>query len=270
MLSERVREILSNERLTHEEFAQAVGMNFLRARNIVSGRVQKLKPEEVRAIRERFKINPDWIEHGKGKRELPVGQGALKQGLAAIAGATREARGLGLDAKEERDLEQLLFAVKTGNRDQFMAMRQSLQLQNDMIYVPRHDVAASAGYGALVDSETLVDFVQFKRDFVTRVLGCDPDHVLVAQVKGDSMQPTLNEPDLVLLDTRKNTPKVEGVYFILRGDVLLVKRLRYKLKGDSVDVISDNHIKYPPETLTRHEMNELTIVGRVVWHAAKF
>jgi phage repressor protein C with HTH and peptisase S24 domain len=74
----------------------------------------------------------------------------------------------------------------------------------------------------------------------------------------------------VLLDTRKNTPKVEGVYFILRGDVLLVKRLRYKLKGDSVDVISDNYIKYPPETLTRHEMNELTIVGRVVWHASKF
>lgn len=50
--------------------------------------------------------------------------------------------------------------------------------------------------------------------------------------------------------------------------ILLVKRLRFKING-AVDVISDNQ-RYGTETLTSKEAEQLTVLGRVVWHGSKF
>jgi phage repressor protein C with HTH and peptisase S24 domain len=99
-------------------------------------------------------------------------------------------------------------------------------------------------------------------------LDCKPDSVCLVQVRGDSMKPTFNETDLLLLDMRTTSSRSEGVYVIQLKGALLVKRLRFKLSG-VVDVISDN-VKYGIESLTSDEVDRLTIIGRVVWHGAKF
>lgn len=136
------------------------------------------------------------------------------------------------------------------------------------VMVPRHDVRASAGAGSVIHDESIVDHLVFKRQWLTQSLGCAPEQVCVIQVRGDSMTPTINDADLLLLDMRIATQRAEGVYVIQLHGSLLVKRLRFKING-TVDVISDNQ-RYGTETLTSKEADQLTVLGRVVWHGCKF
>lgn len=138
----------------------------------------------------------------------------------------------------------------------------------DFVFVPRYDVRASAGNGSVIHDESIVDHLAFRREWVTKSVGCDPKHLALIEVHGDSMSPTLMDMDLVLLDTRPCMPRTEGVYVIRLGDALLVKRLHFKLSG-VVEVISDNPT-YKPETVSREQLDQLTLIGRVVWHGRKF
>lgn len=79
------------------------------------------------------------------------------------------------------------------------------------------------------------------------------------------MSPTINDGDLILLDTREGQQTTEGIYAINLAGGLLVKRLR--LSG-AVEVISDNE-RYGTETINGDQLAQLHIVGRVVWQGRR-
>ena len=134
------------------------------------------------------------------------------------------------------------------------------------IQVPQYDVRASAGNGALVHEENVVDHLVFKRDWIVRSMGLDPRRLALIDVRGDSMAPTINDGDLILLDTRE-AQQTEGIYAINLAGGLLVKRLRLRLSG-AVEVISDNE-RYGTETISGDQPAQLHIVGRVVWQGRR-
>ena len=148
------------------------------------------------------------------------------------------------------------------------AMQKNTGLDTTYVLVPQHNVAASAGGGSIISDESVVDHLAFKREWITQSLGCQPDKICVIQVRGDSMTPTINDADLLLLDLRLVSQKSEGVYVIQNEGSLLVKRLRFKLDG-AVEIISDN-ARYGTETLTGKRAEQLAVLGRVVWHGKKF
>lgn len=163
--------------------------------------------------------------------------------------------------------------IVTGNRSsasQTLSVQKSeppdLQAQ-DFVHVPRYDVKASAGHGAVVNDESIVDSLAFKRDWIVRALGLDPARLALIDVAGDSMTPTISDGDLILLDTRPMTHRAEGIYVISHDNALLVKRLRVRLNGD-VEIISDNP-RYGSETITGEQLTRLRIVGRVVWQGRR-
>lgn len=80
------------------------------------------------------------------------------------------------------------------------------------------------------------------------------------------MSPTINDGDLILLDTRE-AQQTEGIYAINLAGGLLVKRLRLRLSG-AVEVISDNE-RYGTETISGDQLAQLHIVGRVVWQGRR-
>lgn len=137
----------------------------------------------------------------------------------------------------------------------------------EYVYVPRHAVQTSAGSGAVVNDESIVDSLAFKRDWIVRALGLDPARLALIDVAGDSMTPTISNGDLILLDTRPMTHRAEGIYVISHDNALLVKRLRVRLNGD-VEIISDNP-RYGSETITGEQLTRLRIVGRVVWQGRR-
>lgn len=140
-------------------------------------------------------------------------------------------------------------------------------LPENFVMFPRYEVSASAGPGRYLESEQLVDFVSFKDDWVRNYLRVPTKDLALINVKGDSMAPTLNDGDLILVDLRAIRIEDSAIYVIEFDDALLVKRVQRKLDG-SIVIKSDNPL-YDPEVLTKEKADGLRIVGRVVWTGKK-
>jgi phage repressor protein C with HTH and peptisase S24 domain len=132
----------------------------------------------------------------------------------------------------------------------------------DQALVPVYDVAASAGYGAEVLSETVVDQLAFPAGYLRRITSAAPRDLAIIGVKGDSMAPTLADDDVVMVDTSKRDLSFDGL-FVLRdgGASLLVKRIGRGSRRGSVVLISDNRT-YPP---MERDAVDIEVVGKVVW-----
>jgi hypothetical protein len=127
--------------------------------------------------------------------------------------------------------------------------------------VPKLAVGASAGAGALADGEALAGKVGFDEQWL-RKLGVEPRNVSLIRVEGDSMQPTLNDGDDIMVDKGAALkPLRDGIHVIRIDGVLMVKRLA-PAPGGRLSVLSDNPAY--PSWLDR-DPAEVQVVGRVVW-----
>lgn len=92
-------------------------------------------------------------------------------------------------------------------------------------------------------------------------------HLDVIYANGHSMEPTINDGDVLLIDESKIEPK-DGQIFALQSESkgTIVKRL-VRSDFDGWIIRSDNPDKarYGDETLRDGEINEVRIIGRVVW-----
>lgn len=89
----------------------------------------------------------------------------------------------------------------------------------------------------------------------------------VIYAKGHSMEPTINDGDVLLVDESKTEPKDGQVFAMQSVDKgTIVKRL-IKSDFDGWIIRSDNPDKtrYGDENLRDGEINEIRIIGRVVW-----
>ena len=136
-------------------------------------------------------------------------------------------------------------------------------LGEDFVLVPRYEVMASAGGGAMVHSEQVVDHLAFRSEWVRNALDVSVKALALISVKGDSMEPTLSNGDLILVDTSTQKIDDNAIYVLRFNGSLLVKRIQRKFDG-SVVIKSDNQA-YDPEVITGGAIEELHIVGRVVW-----
>ena len=132
----------------------------------------------------------------------------------------------------------------------------------DMINLPLYSVEASAGHGSLPTTEEIVDQIAFRESFL-RDLGAHPLKCSIIWAKGDSMQPTIPDGSILIVDLSQTEISNGCLYvFNVAGD-LLVKRARRKLDA-SIELISDNEI-YPLETVRKSDLDQLRVIGRVVY-----
>lgn len=127
--------------------------------------------------------------------------------------------------------------------------------------IPKLDVGASAGPGAMNDAEALAGKIGFDEKWLRR-LGVDPAHLSLIRVDGDSMAPTLNNGDDIMVDSSAASGALrDGVHVIRMDDVLMVKRLA-KGPAGRLSVLSDNPA-YPdwPDV----DGETVAVIGRVVW-----
>lgn len=149
----------------------------------------------------------------------------------------------------------------TGEGEMFPAGKD--QLGSDLIALPFYaDVAASAGPGLVVGPEAHESVVAFTRTFL-RDQGATPESCSVIRARGDSMAPTIPDASLLIVDHAQAEVANGCIMVINVGEDLLVKRVRRRLDG-LVDLVSDNPA-YPPETIGRETIQQLRIVGRVVY-----
>lgn len=128
--------------------------------------------------------------------------------------------------------------------------------------VPRLDIQASAGNGALAWSEEPVDFLAFQESWL-RARNIHPKYARVLTAKGDSMEPTIRDGDVLLVDTSIDRLRDNSIYIVVYDGFVLVKRVHGRVDG-SIMLISDNN-RYPPETVPGHEVPNIHVAGRVMW-----
>ncbi|RYD44409.1 MAG: helix-turn-helix transcriptional regulator [Sphingomonadales bacterium] len=131
-----------------------------------------------------------------------------------------------------------------------------------MILVPKLAIGASAGAGASVDGEAVEGEVAFDPKWL-RDLGADPRALSIIRVEGDSMAPTLDDGDDILVDGGDASARLrDGIYVLRMDDVLMVKRVARAPGQGRISVISDNPHYRSWDDLP---MGSVQLVGRVVW-----
>ena len=135
---------------------------------------------------------------------------------------------------------------------------------NALVLVPRLDLAASAGAGALVEYEEEGELVAFS-DRWLRERHITPGAARMLTAKGDSMEPTIRSGDMLIIDTSINMAVDSAIYVVVYGGLLLVKRLFMLIDGGVV-LSSDNKAVYGrDEEIKAGEVDQLHVAGRVMW-----
>lgn len=131
--------------------------------------------------------------------------------------------------------------------------------------IPVYDVSASAGDGAVVEYEPIADQLAFPRDYLKKLTKSNPRNLAIISVKGDSMEPTLKDDDIVLLDASKTSLHFDGLFVLRFGDALHVKRVTRSARQGFITILSDNST-YPPQ---EHAAGDVAVIGKVLWYGRK-
>lgn len=133
------------------------------------------------------------------------------------------------------------------------------------ISVPLLANAGSMGPGTDVQHEdVLVGQIALSEQWVARRLQPTSHGALrFIHAYGDSMAPTFEDGDVLLVDTGMRDPKaIDGVYVMAANDRVYIKRVRQRMDG-VVEISSDNATVKTVDVLNGD--HRIDILGRVVW-----
>ncbi|WP_375591011.1 helix-turn-helix transcriptional regulator [Hoeflea alexandrii] len=182
--------------------------------------------DKVVAIAEAKEVSLDWLARGVGPMKLDVGE----DGPASGGG--------------------MLMLRQAGSAEKFAL-------------VPRLDIQASAGNGRIAISEEPLEYLAFQAAWL-RGRGINPASARILTARGDSMEETIRDGDVLLVDTSIDRVRDNSIYVVVYGDMVLVKRVHGRING-SLQLISDNP-RYPAEEVPKGEVDQLHVAGRVAWY----
>jgi len=134
---------------------------------------------------------------------------------------------------------------------------------NGLVSIKRHPVLVSAGPGAIVSEEFGKPYFAFDERWLKAFTASAPANLSIVRVEGDSMAPTLNAGDDILVDLGDAGERLrDGIYVLRIDDALVVKRVALHPIGRRVTIQSDNpaYTDWPDCGL-----DEINCIGRVIW-----
>ena len=156
--------------------------------------------------------------------------------------------------------------VITGDGDGHGVVQEApVQYKQDEVILPYYpETYASAGGGAFNGFDTSSP-VSISRGFLQSYFGIIAAKGMhIINVVGDSMEPTLKNGEMIFVNPIENEGfRDGGVYVLMCGDTILVKRVRQHPITKEYTLISDNP-DVDDITLTIDESSDCKFVGRVV------
>ena len=198
-------------------------------------------PNSSRAVAVKAKRN-NWLS-----RRVASGSGALEYHISNFHE----------DAKKE--IFEKLVTLPKGNVSRVMP----IDAVADWCSLPVYDVHAAAGAGTLVQSEYQIGTFQIPCELLHEY-GLNEENSSIIFVDGDSMEPTLNHKDKLLVDiSEQHHPASSGVYVIRIDDAVYVKRLYWDIENGLYNVISDN-LKYASFKIDHTNGRNFKIIGKAI------
>lgn len=125
----------------------------------------------------------------------------------------------------------------------------------------------SCGHGTIVLDDAEVTPVRIGKELIKNIWKTEPENLKLFKASGDSMEYTIEDNDLLLVDLSRTDFNNGGIFVLTINNDWFVKRLRLRVTGE-LDIISDND-KYPMETLKPDSNIEICVKGRVIKNLSK-
>lgn len=126
--------------------------------------------------------------------------------------------------------------------------------------IPLVEPTLSAGNGAIVYHEDVVEKYAFRRDWLSKAITGKRNAVLM-MVEGDSMEPLICDGDMVMIDQGRKDLRTGKIYAVGIEDVIMIKRV--EIVPGQIFLKSDNPIYSNIEV----DPAELRVIGQVIWFA---
>lgn len=133
----------------------------------------------------------------------------------------------------------------------------------DTVSIQKLDLSLSMGPGTLIDDWVESEPIHFDRGFLQLITRAPAHRLKLVSGIGDSMYPTLNWGDAIMIDTTDRAlARQDGIYWINLYGAAGIKRLRTVGEG-RILVKSDNPAVEDQEV----DAADLRIEGRAIWVA---
>ena len=214
------------------------------------------------AFAQRFMLIVDQLAKGNKKQFAQLTGKSASHIYKICRGMSRPSMSYLQDLYKEFQID--LNWLLTGERSDHDSPTGRINRQ-DLVMAPMFDVQASAGLGQEVVSEDINDYFAFNKKWLSNQLRVSGDNLAFVSVSGDSMVPTLNDGDDVLVDMSQKMVHKEGIYLLHTPHGLMAKRLKQRNDG-VLSVMSDNQ-EFDSWDIQLTEREENAVVGKVVWCA---
>lgn len=132
------------------------------------------------------------------------------------------------------------------------------------VLIPRLDVYGSCGSNGHenVDHASVIGLIKVSDQWISKNCGPVTKSALrVYGVDGDSMSPTLEDGDSVIIDTSVTSVRTDSVFVFFWDGCMFIKRIQRI--GRTLKIISDNPL-YEAWSLNPTEESSFRVMGRVV------
>ena len=163
--------------------------------------------------------------------------------------------------KKLPERERAILARYYGVDEKLLGALESVAQRSGLWLVPKLAVGASAGPGAIDTEDMSAGKIGFDEKWL-KSLARDPAALSMIRVSGDSMAPTLEDGEDIMVDaSAAKLPLRDGIHIIRMDDELLVKRLA-RGPGGRLSILSDSPAWPDWEDVMA---GDVAVIGRVVW-----
>lgn len=128
--------------------------------------------------------------------------------------------------------------------------------------IPLYNIEASAGNGSALENEEVKAGMAFRTEWL-QSKGLQKDHLAIITAKGDSMEPSIKNGDILLINCIDTKVGEDAIYVIRHNGHLFAKRVQRMFTGE-LYIKSDNQA-YTTQVIAADKATDLNIIGRVVW-----
>lgn len=211
-------------------------------------------------------------EHCRAEAGDQVAEGHVEEGLqraAALEAADATARGKGL-SRADYELLHTLAGTESVSEDLLTTLAERLsvdaaaaELAMEFTLIPGYSVQVSAGHGTFPSADEKPSRkLAFRRKWL-KYRGLSEKDLVLVFAKGDSMEPTISDNNTLMIDT-SNTDLSNGQIYVIRVNSHLVAKRVQTLTNRDIMLLSDNET-YKPEVLKPEQLQDLAVIGKVVW-----
>lgn len=211
--------------------------------------MNNLLPERFKSERKRLNLS----QEGLGNL-IEVSESTIKRwenGAAIPSDKLTLCAELGFD---------IIYVLLGKSLDSVSAGQSDFENEFDLVNV--YDVNISAGHGSICSGDAEpVSRLAFRKDWLHKQ-GLYAKDLLIVCATGDSMIPTIQDKEKLLVNSGDKELTDGFIYVIRNNENYWVKRIQRQFDG-SLLLISDNKM-YPPMQLDLNDAADIEIIGRWV------